>query len=155
MVRAFRHPGVGACVVVAMLHVSGCALMPKSAKGDSFAKVAVPPGKAVVYFFRPDRFAMSANTIFMSIPHEANIACPMVTAGYHIYVGEPGTLTVSYAEGGLTPVVKKFTLELKDGDERYIKIDFGKWGPVVEYEEIPADKALPIIAQYRLIGKCE
>lgn len=142
---------VGSLLAILFL-VSGCAVMPKSAKGDSFAKVAVPPGKAVVYFFRPDRFAMSARTIFMSIPHEANIACPVVTAGYHIYVGNPGTLTVSYAEGGL---MKKFTLELKEGDERYIKIDFGPWGPNVVHEEVAADTALPIIAQYRMISKCE
>ena len=117
----------------------GCASMPKKASGPVYTPAQVPPGKAVVYFFRTDKFMMSGNTIFMSLPKAANNCFGMVTAGYYPFIADPGKLTVSSAA---RDGEKDFSIDLKAGDERYVKIDFNDdMAPKSTYQEIPAGQA--------------
>jgi hypothetical protein len=149
-----KHRQTLTAVVLALLFSGafGCASLPKSAKGPVFTPVTVPAGKAVVYFFRTDKFAMSANTIFMSIPHAANNCFGMVTAGYYPFVTDPGSLTVSSAARGGQ---KQFTIDLKAGDVKYVKVDFNSdFIPKTFYQEIAPAEALPEISQYRMIEAC-
>jgi hypothetical protein len=130
----------------------GSAAVAKSAKGPAFEQVTVPVGKALVYFFRPKRFAMSATTIFMSIPTEADNCYAMYNKGYYAYVTDPGTLNVfAAATGGQ----KGFSIDLEPGDERFVQIKFGKWGPKPEFKEMTAEEAEKSIAKTRLIGECK
>ena len=76
-------------VLVVLTTGFGCACMPKKASGPAFTTAQAPAGKAVVYFFRTDKFMMSANTIFMSLPKAANNCFGMVTAGYYPFVTDP------------------------------------------------------------------
>jgi hypothetical protein len=132
---------------------SGCALTPKTASGLAFTNAAVPQDKAVVYFFRSDKFMMSANTIFLSIPMEANNCFAMVTAGYYPYIADPGKLRVLAAARHGN---KEFSIDLKPNDVKYVKIDFNSaFVPTAEFTEIPRDIALPEIQKYRLIDACK
>jgi hypothetical protein len=139
-------------MVVVLIAGFGCASVPKSAKGPVFAPVSVPENQAVVYFFRPQRTAMSATTIFMSIPTEADNCYSMVNNGYYTHVADPGELKVFSAA---LRNKKDYAIDLKPGESRFVQIGFGKWGPVPEYEEIPADRALVMLAGNRLITTCK
>jgi len=131
----------------------GCASMPKKASGPVFTPAQAPSGKAVVYFFRTDKFMMSGNTIFMSLPKAANNCFGMVTAGYYPFIADPGKLIVSSAA---RDGEKDFAIDLKAGDERYVKIDFNDdMIPKSFYQEIPAGPAKEEISRYRLIEKCK
>jgi hypothetical protein len=95
---------------------------------------------------------MSANTIFMSIPRNANNCFSMVTAGYYPYIADPGELEVlAAARHG----DRALTIDLKAGDVKYVKIDFNdNFMPTAEFTEFPANEALPEIQKYRMIDKC-
>jgi hypothetical protein len=138
--------------LIVFIICTGSTSLAKSAKGPAFQQVSVPEGKAVVYFFRPKRFAMSATTIFMSIPTEADNCYAMYNKGYYAYVTDSGTLNIlAAATGGQ----KEFSIELEPGDERFVQIKFGKWGPKPEFKELTADEAGKLIAKTRLIDICK
>jgi hypothetical protein len=126
----------------------------EKASGPVFTAAPVPAGKAVVYFFRSDKFMMSKITIFISIPKEANNCFKMVKAGYYSYIANPGELTVSHSsthDGN-----KEYTIDLEAGDVKYVKVDFNDdMLPKSFYQEIPADQALPEISKYRMIEPCK
>jgi len=67
-------------VLVVLTTGFGCACMPKKTSGPVFTTAQAPAGKAVVYLFRTDKFMMSANAIFMSLPKAENNCFGMVTA---------------------------------------------------------------------------
>jgi hypothetical protein len=129
--------------------IGGCALMPKSAKGPVFTEISTPPGKSVVYFFRPDKFMLSAKSIFMSIPKQANNCFAVNAGGYYPYVAEPGKLVVHTGSNN------EFTIDLSPGDVRYVKVDLNSTWGTDEFEVVPAEKAIAEIKAYRLIDICE
>jgi hypothetical protein len=148
-------------ILVTLVSTSGCYTVsklieyrPKSASGSVFTQPTIPQGKAVVYFFRPDRFMMSGRIISISVPHEANNCFSMAAAGYYPYIAEPGKLHVSaVAHSGNAD----YNMYVKAGDIRYVKIDYDDSSlsvPAV-FEEIPADKALPEIQKCRVVEPCE
>jgi hypothetical protein len=142
-----------ALAIVSLALILGCATLPKTASGPAFKSVQLPAGKAVVYFFRSDKFMMSANSIFMSIPKAANNCFGMVTAGYYAYVTDPGELTVTHAA---RDGEKEYTIDIEAGDVKYVKVDFNDdMMPKTFYQEIPAAQALPEISKYRLIEPCK
>jgi len=89
----------------------------------------------------------------MSIPKAANNCFGMVTAGYYTWMTDPGKQTVSFAA---RDGEKDYTIDLKAGDVRYVKVDFNDdFAPKSFYLEVPADQALPEIAKYRMIEACK
>ncbi len=147
----YRFHMIGLALGVLVLGL-GCAVMPKTASGPAFAAAQVPEGKAVVYFFRTQKFMMSANTIFMSIPKAANNCFGMVPGGYYPYVTEPGRLTVGFAA---RDGEKDFTIDLKAGDARYVQVDFSDdLVPASFYKEIPEAEAAPKMSKYRTVSPC-
>jgi hypothetical protein len=148
-------------ILSTLLTLSGCytasqlvEFRPKSASGSTFAPETVPEGKAVVYFYRPDRFMMSGRIISISIPHEAKNCFSMAKAGYYSYVTDPGKLHVSaVAHSGNAD----YNLFVKVGDVRYVKLDYddSQLSCPAVFEEVSAEKALPEIKKCRVITPCE
>lgn len=136
-------------LIMVFIVIGGCAVMPKSANGPIFTEISTPPGKAVVYFFRPDKFMMSAKSIFMSIPKQADNCFAVNAGGYYPYVAEPGKLVVS------TGTKKDFSIDLNSGDVKYVKVDLDSTWGTTEFEEVPAEKATAEIKAYRLIDICK
>jgi len=135
------------CIVI-----GGCALTPKSAKGPVFTGISTPPGKAVVYFFRPDKFMLSARSVFMSIPKQADNCFAFNTGGYYSYVAQPGKLVVS---AGAVGKPQDFTFDLNPGDAKYVKVDLDSTWGTLQIEEVSAEKAMAEIKAYRLIDICQ
>jgi len=139
------------------LGVASCALTPKSASGPVFVAEQVPPGKAVIYFYRPKAFALSARTVFLSIPKEADNCFAMVNNGYKGYVAGPGPVTIGAAEVGTGKAFSDFSATLKAGETRYVTVKpepAGIGGIAVKFQEVPAGDALPEIKEFRLIDAC-
>lgn len=136
--------------IVALLLVS-CVTLPKSARGPVFTPAKVPNGKAVVYFFRPKRLAMSATTLFMSIPTEADNCYAMVNNGYYAHLMAPGTLNVFAIAAGNR---KTFSLKVLSGETHYVKTAFGSWGPTPEFQELEETAALRQLNRTRQISAC-
>ena len=79
----------------------------------------------------------------------------MVTAGYYPHVTAPRRTHISVAKRLDVPNLLHFYIDLKAGDEKFVKVDYGAWAPTEELSEVSADVALPEIRNYRLIAKCE
>lgn len=135
-----------------IVHISGCTLLPKHADGPAFSPVAVPPGNAVIYFYRPERVSMSATTNFMSIPLSADNCFAMVNGGYYAYITTPGKVTVGSA--AMRSGMVSFSLDVIAGDVRYVDVSFG-WMPTPEYKEVAEARALQEITKLRQISVCE
>lgn len=126
----------------------------EKASGAVFTAAPVPAGKAVVHFFRSDKFMMSKITIFMSVPKAANNCFKMVKAGYYTFTTDPGKLTVSHASAH--DGEKEYTIDMEAGEVKYVKVDFNDdFLPKSFYQEIPAAQALPEISKYRMIEPCK
>lgn len=123
----------------------------KSSNVPVFAHVSISKSEAVVYFFRPKQFSGKAATIFMSIPEESNNCYALSDNGYHAYIANPGNLKV------LAVIYRKqkyFSMNLKPGDKRFVKVSFGTWGSP-DFEEVSESKALEMIAECRKISACK
>ncbi len=137
------------CFSAAELH--SVAAGEKSAKGSVFAPVSISKSEAVVYFFRPKQFSGKAAQIFMSIPEEANNCYALSDNGYHAHIANPGNLTVLAA---IYRKQKNFSMNLKPGDKRFVKVSFGTWGSP-DFAEVPESMALEMIGECMKISACK
>ena len=96
--------------------IAGCATMPKSATGPTFVPETVPPGMALVYFYRPYAFELAARPVFVSIPKAANNCYSMVNSGFMPYVTDPGKVTVAGSVSGETI---DFSLSVQAGETHH------------------------------------
>lgn len=128
--------------------LTGCPSFVK-APGPRFSQLAPPRGKAIVYFYRPAKKIMSDYPVFMSIPESADNCYRLESGGYTAFVGHPGVVTVAAA---MTDYVR-FTLDLRSGEERYVKVEFVDDKPVLH--EVSAEAARPDIAETLGIVRCE
>jgi hypothetical protein len=114
--------------------------------------VAVPPGKAAVYFFREHKSRYSAIEITLSIPLAANNCFGMDSGGYYAYVSDPGALEVLAVAAVHGTPQAKFAIDLKPGDVRYVEVEYDGGPKVQETTSADANK---LLGDTKLIGVCK
>ena len=129
------------------LFIAGCPNFQK-APGAPFSETKPPPGKAVIYFYRPTQKIMSSYPFFMSLPESANNCFRLESGGYMPFVTDPGSITVA----GAMVSYKKMTIDVKAGDEKYVEVD------VVDDDaapkEVSASEGRARIAEMKGIETC-
>ena len=105
------HPFKILLVAAGLLLLSGCASL-----GPQFSGVAtVPSGKALVYLYRPNKFAGGGASYLVHV--NDTLVTRLYNNGYYAYVTDPGETRV-WAK---TETTASVTLDLKPGDIRYVR----------------------------------
>lgn len=105
----------GALLLVSLV-MAGCA-----STASAFTEAEVPPGKAIVYLYRPKAFSLSGRTIFMALPGD-DASYAMTNGGYFPLVVSPGPVTVAGVGTDMRAV--KFSLDVELGKAYYVKVFF-------------------------------
>ena len=122
-------------LLVVALVLSGCA------NGPGFKKVEdIPPGKALIYIYRPPTM-VGAALVPAVVINKLN-AIQLTMGGYYPYFSDPGEVTVAVIHTGR----KAITLPVKAGETYYLKAGTIIMGAPY-LEAFNADAALPELAE--------
>jgi hypothetical protein len=122
----------------------------KSATGPAFVRPAIPPGKALIYVYRPGKMSGGARTIYLSVPAQANNCYAMTNDGFLVHVTDPGVVTIGASASGdkkLLPVT------IAAGEERFVRVEWGTWGGA-DLAEVAAVEGGPAVQRTRGIYAC-
>ena len=148
-----RRRAAAALVVLAAIpflaNLAGCAT-----QGASFAPAnEVPPGKALIYVYRPYAFGGAVYTPTVTLGHDISIALKL--GGYYAYVAPPGPILLRITEIG----TRSTTLDVKAGETYYYRgglvimgAGFPSFGRVEATEALPELKECKLIAQTKPAG---
>ena len=103
--------GRGATIVIVLV----TALLAGCVTGAKFQKIeSVPPGKAVIYIYRPSTLGAA---IAYDIRHGDKVVVTMKAMGYYPYVADPGEVELS----ARTESKASVTLDVKADETYYVK----------------------------------
>ena len=125
----------------------GCAT---TASGPAFARAPLPPGKGVIYIYRPSAMSGGARTIFISVPFEANNCYALEGDGFFTHVTDPGRINVAASGSG---DAAKLPVSVAPGQEKYVRVEWGTWGSA-EMTEVSAQEGSAQISGMRGIAAC-
>ena len=117
------------CLAILTLSLSIAAC---SASGPAFRKLAVPPGKAVIYAYRPDAFFGRVRSPYV---YCGDGSVDLKPGGYHPFVVEPGSVTCISTTEPLSMGFKewrsgtaKVEVRVEAGKESFVKEKLGYFG---------------------------
>lgn len=135
----------------ALVILVAAAACSRSASGPAFVRPAMPPGKAIIYIYRPGKMSGSARTIYLSVPAQANNCFAMDNDGSLVHVTDPGIVTIGASASG---DVKLLPVTIAAGEERFVRVEWGTWGGAELHEVAQAEGGLAV-QETRGIGACE
>ena len=98
-------------LISTLLMITGCASL-----GKSFEVVeAVPPDKALIYFYRPGAFV--GGGAYYDIIVNDKLVCTMYNGGYYPYFVDPGKINITAS----TEVTRELTFVAKTNQIYYVK----------------------------------
>jgi hypothetical protein len=129
-------------IVALCIAFSGCA-----STGPAFQKVeSIPPGKGLVYIYRPSTFHGAA-LVPMIVVKDFH-ALPLKSGGYYTYVAPPGPISIAINHTGRRTV----DFDVKPGETYYVRGGMVVMGFGVPYIELAtADKALPELVECKMM----
>jgi hypothetical protein len=153
MKSAPRKSGVsGLYIILSAALVAGCTVSPG---GPAFSRTTPAADRGVVYFFRPKQTLGQQVKTYVAV--DGGVALPLAMTGYAAFQAPPGTHTFavnldSDSVNKLDERPVSITLEIKPGEERYLRIGFANKMTTVlpSLAEVPPAAAAEAIAALRL-----